>query len=160
MNTYIIADTHFGHANIIKYCNRPFTDFIEMDYILKRNWNSTVGINDTVWHLGDFAMLPKQNIQQLIPQLNGRKKIVLGNHDRYEKQFYLDSGFEEVYEHNEVFFEKYSMSHHPLPNPTILNIHGHVHNTSFDFKSELHVCVCVELHDYKPILLNSIIPQI
>ena len=56
MNTFIIADTHFNHKNIIDYCNRPFTDADNMNTALIQNWNSVVKSDDIVYHLGDFAV--------------------------------------------------------------------------------------------------------
>ena len=55
MNTWITADCHFGHANIIKYCKRPFKDLEEMNAILIKNWNERVSPGDIVIVLGDFA---------------------------------------------------------------------------------------------------------
>ena len=54
MNRYFTADTHFGHGNIIKYCNRPFKNHLEMDDELIRRWNNVVSNEDEVYHLGDF----------------------------------------------------------------------------------------------------------
>ena len=54
--TFFTADTHFGHANIIKYTNRPFDSPNHMDDILIANWNAVVGPDDEVYHLGDFAL--------------------------------------------------------------------------------------------------------
>jgi len=56
MNRWIIADTHFGHKNVIKYCNRPYSSVEEMDKILITNWNKEVAPDDIVYHLGDFAL--------------------------------------------------------------------------------------------------------
>ena len=52
---YFIADTHFNHANIIKYCNRPFKNTDEMNKYIIRKWNSVVKERDTVYHLGDVV---------------------------------------------------------------------------------------------------------
>jgi len=51
---YFTADHHFGHANIIRHCSRPFSSVAEMDASLLENWNSCVGQNDTVYILGDL----------------------------------------------------------------------------------------------------------
>lgn len=79
--TWFTADTHFGHANIIHFCHRPFKNVDEMDRILIENWNKTVGPDDDIWHLGDFAMSRLAHGHYL-EKLNGRKHFIWGNHDR------------------------------------------------------------------------------
>jgi calcineurin-like phosphoesterase family protein len=76
------ADTHFGHANIIRYCRRPFGSAREMDDALVANWNAIVGPRDTVSHLGDFAHgADGKHIRSVFHRLNGIKRLVVGNHD-------------------------------------------------------------------------------
>ena len=52
---YFISDLHFGHLNIIRLDNRPFTTLEEMDNKLIENWNNTVTRDDTIYILGDFS---------------------------------------------------------------------------------------------------------
>lgn len=77
---YFTSDWHFSHANVIRYCNRPFTDVHEMNKALTSLWNDTVKPDDTVYFLGDFAM-NKNLVTVIAPKLNGRKILVPGNHD-------------------------------------------------------------------------------
>lgn len=79
MNFYI-ADTHFGHKNIIRICNRPFSSVEEMDMVLVNNWNSRVMPDDDVYVLGDFAYRSDKAIN-ILRSLNGRKHLIVGNHD-------------------------------------------------------------------------------
>lgn len=52
---YFIADTHFYHENIIKYCNRPFKNSKQMNEYIVNKWNSVVTKDDIVYHLGDVG---------------------------------------------------------------------------------------------------------
>lgn len=89
MKTFYISDTHFGHFNIIKHCNRPFSTAEEMDRVMIENWNSTVARNDTVFILGDFVF-SKIPPAEYLNKLNGRKIVIVGNHDPHEyPQFHL-----------------------------------------------------------------------
>lgn len=53
MSVFMISDLHFSHANIIKYCKRPFSSVDEMNSTMITNWNNTVKEDDTVFVLGD-----------------------------------------------------------------------------------------------------------
>lgn len=55
-HTFFTSDTHFGHANIINLCKRPFRDVNHMNDMLVENWNSVITDDDIVFHLGDFAL--------------------------------------------------------------------------------------------------------
>ena len=84
MTTWFTSDTHFGHANIIRHCARPFRDVAEMDAALIANWNAVVRPADEVWHLGDFAYRSARPAESYLRQLNGRVHLVWGNHDDEE----------------------------------------------------------------------------
>lgn len=76
---FYIADTHFGHANVIKYSNRPFNSAEHMEEEMICRWNEAVGKNDDVYHLGDFAF--KADVESIVKRLNGRIHLIWGNHD-------------------------------------------------------------------------------
>ena len=53
---YFIADLHFGHNNIIKLCNRPFSSVDEMDEAFISAWNAKVKKKaDTIYIVGDLV---------------------------------------------------------------------------------------------------------
>ncbi|QYF97093.1 hypothetical protein [Microbacterium sp. PAMC21962] len=79
---FVTADTHFSHARISELADRPFATVNEMNEELVRRWNDTVGADDVVLHLGDVALGPIEESIGLTAQLNGRRFLVPGNHDR------------------------------------------------------------------------------
>ena len=70
MAIWFTSDHHFGHANIIKYTERPFNSVGHMNASMIGSWNGVVAPDDTVYYLGDFAMQPHL-VAEILPQLNG-----------------------------------------------------------------------------------------
>lgn len=153
---YILSDTHFGHENIIKYCNRPFTSVQEMDEAMIKNWNSVVDREDTVLHLGDFGLGKREYIRDIIGKLNGKKILIKGNHDHWSDEFYRDAGFWYVSKFPIVYRNFYILSHAPIEMPHICcygNLYGHVHDNPQFVDTENSKCYCVERINYTPQLL-------
>lgn len=76
MTIWFTSDQHFNHGNIIKYTNRPFDDVEQMDAEQIHRWNEKVKLNDTVYHLGDFALARREQAYRYFGQLNGRIKVL------------------------------------------------------------------------------------
>ncbi|MBI2069582.1 MAG: metallophosphoesterase [Elusimicrobia bacterium] len=121
---FFTADTHFNHANVIKYCSRPFGSVEEMNAELIRRWNTVVGSEDAVYHLGDFALGKNSEWPGILHRLSGAKKIlILGNHDRSARQM-LEGGFTEV--HEKLEWNGWMLQHHPIATNRKL-LCGHIH---------------------------------
>ena len=75
-DTWFTADFHFGHFNIIRYCNRPFADTEEMNEIILQRLNSCVKPTDTLYFLGDFCLCRPENVQAYRNRLADRKSVV------------------------------------------------------------------------------------
>jgi calcineurin-like phosphoesterase family protein len=93
MSRFFTSDHHFGHANILKYEDAlrrnayggRFQTTDEMDTYLIDRWNATVGQNDEVFHLGDMSY-KYAAIEGILPFLNGKITLIVGNHDPMFKQ--------------------------------------------------------------------------
>ena len=82
MAVWFTADTHFGHAGALSLYRRPFASVAEMNAALVARWNETVGPDDDVWHLGDFALRTgAEAAAALLRRLHGRKHLITGNND-------------------------------------------------------------------------------
>ena len=81
MAIFFTADTHFGHENIIRFCNRPFINAAEMNAELIRRWRETVPDDGIIFHLGDFAHGSSRLWNDILNALPGHKYLILGNHD-------------------------------------------------------------------------------
>lgn len=128
--TWFTSDTHFGHKNILEYEKeaRPFQNIEEMHEVMIERWNSVVKPKDIIYHLGDFVF-GRHNIK-IASRLNGKKRLVMGNHDTYPASEYLEH-FDKLY--GVIFYERCILSHVPvhvngLGSRWILNVHGHLHS--------------------------------
>lgn len=95
-HTFFTSDTHFYHANIIKFCNRPFKDVEQMNDVMIANWNSVIGKDDTVFHLGDFCLGGAAEWTKILDRLNGKIYLIMGNHDLKNIRQGFISRFEHV----------------------------------------------------------------
>lgn len=134
MAIYYISDTHFGHANVIHFDNRPFKDIFEMDRIMIENWNSIVQEDDTVYFLGDFSWYREEETLKILANLNGTKVLIKGNHDKVSPR--IAKYFRGVYDYLEVNDDgrRVILSHYPIMawNAQFrgsIHLYGHVHNT-------------------------------
>ena len=83
---FFTSDLHLGHANVIRYDNRPFSSVEEMNEELIKRWNAKVGKGDVVYVLGDFIWHTDKKPEDILWALNGMKILIRGNHDRFADQ--------------------------------------------------------------------------
>lgn len=134
MTTFLTADHHFGHKNVIRFCNRPFANAAEMDQALIDNWNAVVRPRDVVYHLGDFAYrCDHDRMAKIFRSLNGEKHLFLGNHDT---EVTAKLGWKSVDKQNvvsvdgvRIFLNHYSMQSWPGQHRGVLHCFGHSHGT-------------------------------
>ena len=177
-NTFFISDTHFGHANIINFKRRDgsplraFDCVEDMDETMVSNWNNVVSDKDSVWHLGDVVINRKS--LSIIQRLNGRKRLVLGNHDIFKNKDYLNAGFEDFHAFKK--FDDFVCTHIPVHSGSLgrwgKNVHGHTHADRVrlprgadartgevlysDSSDPNYYCVSVEQINYTPISIEDL----
>ncbi len=163
MAIFLVANTHFNHNNIIEYCKRPFHNTFEMNNSIIEKWNEVVSEDDIVYHLGDVGFGSLEEITALCNRLNGKKYLIMGNHDyRYGKLFFEKAGFEDV-EKKEMKIGNIILTHHARPvEKGYINIYGHIHDipVAAEFDDDKHYCVSLERTEYYPVKLDSIIKDI
>jgi len=167
--TFIISDTHFGHQNIIGFCNRP----INHERIIMTNWMNVVQPEDTILHLGDVAFGNRRAIHLWamdISDLPGKKILIKGNHDHssslkiYKGIFEIVDPFIQDFSDVKFYFSHYP--DHPTKDEWDINVHGHIHNNPLqgDFSpivdmNKIYENVSVEVINYTPIKLSSILSK-
>jgi calcineurin-like phosphoesterase family protein len=170
---YFISDTHFGHSNIIKFCNRPYSNVDEQDNDIIEKWNNTISDDDFIFHLGDFFFRANNGrIRSILDKLNGKKYLILGNHDKsIIKNKWTHEYFENIYQrciiditNNKLISNTIVLDHYPIcswykKNRGSLHLHGHVHNNQ-TFNKPNMFNVSVEMIGYKPISYNEIIDNL
>lgn len=154
---WFTSDTHFSHANIIKYCNRPFTNVGDMDAALVDNWNARVAPKDLVYHLGDFCWGTAAKWEQVRAQLNGDICLIRGNHDRQPPQRLF--GWVKDYYEATVYEQKIILFHYPMRSwhhnmRGVWHLFGHCHGGVEPFGRSLDIGV--DCWKFKPIHFSEL----
>ena len=170
MSVFFTSDNHFGHANIIKYCNRPYLSTEDMDEDLIDRWNKRVGQNDTVFITGDMIFRLNGNPEELLEKLKGKKHLIIGNHDSYwMKHVNLNKYFQSVNSYLETTDGQHRLifSHYPMLSwnhqRKSYMIHGHIHNdTSMDYWPMIKardnlLNAGVDVNNFEPVSLEELI---
>ena len=127
---FFTSDQHFFHEAVLQFTNRPFRTIKEMNKIICRRYNETVSNDDTCYFEGDLTLSKHpEPLREIIGKLNGRKILILGNHDEMKIHHYLRMGFESI--HTSLDIGKYILTHDPVVSITKPDRHwicGHVHN--------------------------------
>lgn len=168
-NTFLISDTHFGHAAAVTHFKledgsplRDFSSVEECDEHMVECWNRVVGPNDKVYHLGDVVMPKNHRSLDILGRLNGTKVLVKGNHDELKPAKYLEY-FKDV--RGSHLLDNLVLTHIPVHRASLNrwrgNIHGHLHNyfvTEFDgvTPDPKYFCVSVERINYTPIPFETV----
>ncbi|RAK51364.1 metallophosphoesterase family protein [Phenylobacterium deserti] len=158
MATFFTSDTHFGDHRTLNLYPRPFETVAQMDAELIARWNTAVGPQDEVWHLGDFARTTKIAVA-VLPQLNGRKHLVVGNNDPDPDAV---GGWESVAPYAEIERDGRSLvlCHYPFrswnrQHKGALNLHGHSHGRMKPLPRQFDVGV--DVRDYRPVTLAELL---
>lgn len=190
---FFTSDSHFSHQKMVEeFVNedgsparidprtgKRFESIEDHDEFLIEQWNKTVPIDSKVYHCGDFAFDAK-TFTEIIPRLNGRITLIVGNHDPIQKVSCLRN-IDESKMLRDVMLWKifnssntphlnrsqfFTLSHIPLAkiqfkSKSQYNVHGHIHNfMQLDESGEpdpSYINICVEQTSYAPISLEDLI---
>lgn len=174
MTTFFTSDLHLGHKNILSIRSQ-FNDVDEHDNFLIEQWNKKVEKNDEVYILGDLSFRSENPISYYLSRMNGKKHLIVGNHDGYWiRQNDLSEWFESVdylkimkYEKKQITLCHYPMLEWPgsryTNSSTSFLIHGHIHgetaSTVFEYikKYQPHALNAgVDINHFEPVTFEEL----
>lgn len=165
-----ISDYHFGHEVVaVRY--RGFKNADEMNEFIIKQHNSVVKKKDLTYILGDITM-ENSKFYPLLNQMNGRKIVILGNHDIHKHVPELLKYVETVagmIKYKGIFLTHCPIHPQELEYRVSRNIHGHLHeynvtknivtgtrNTTGKIKDSRYINVSCEQVDYIPRTLKEL----
>lgn len=155
MKYFFLSDEHYGHSNIIKYCDRPFSSVEDMDNQIIKNCNSVVGPDDFFIHGGDFTL--SRNSDKYIRRLNGHHIFLRGSHD-YWMDNKKDICFSQIWENNingiYVVVCHYNMRTWPRSFHGSIQLFGHSHGKLTPRENQFDISV--EANNYFPVDMETI----
>lgn len=161
-NLFFTSDQHFGHANIIKYCNRPFKGVDDMDKAIIQRWNEVIPKDGIVFTMGDLSFKGGSGIDTYIHNLNGEIYTIVGNHDKYKdlvncKRFKQVTDMFDIIVNDDEFDDgnqKLTLTHYPMTtwnqsHRGSWNLFGH-HHGSLNLPNPVQFDVGVDTHNFYP----------
>ena len=140
-NTFFTSDLHFFHKAIIRFCDRPYATVDEMNEGIIHNWNSKVSEDSTVFVLGDVLFGGSDKARKVLPQLKGKKHLVVGNHDSVRA---IGKYFNSVSPYREIFLDEsmVCLMHYPIEfwnkcHYGAMHFHGHLHGGDGNWRLSL-----------------------
>lgn len=166
---FFTSDHHFGHSNIIKFCDRPFGDVEEMDKVLIEKWNSKIGLEDEVYHIGDFAKTKDvEKIAAILDKLNGTKYLIVGNHEgaalgnrkkfKWIKEYHELKVKDEACENGvqRIILFHYAMRVWRGDFRGTWHLYGHSHGNLPDKADSLSFDIGVDCHNFEPLSYEEV----
>jgi calcineurin-like phosphoesterase family protein len=169
---YLTSDQHYGHKNIIGYCDRPFKSVEEMDEALIERHNQNVGKDSTVLVVGDFSFHDFHTTKQIVQRLNGNLTLIKGNHDGHSESWYLKAGFVSVVNHMSLAVSLdpkkcIEIQHYPRYNTMFgaeTLFHGHAHNyckaKHYVTNNQVLLNVGVDCWNFAPVHLDILVETV
>lgn len=166
MGIKITSDHHFEHDNIIKYCKRPFANIDEMRETCIQKWNNIVKPTDIVYYLGDFGKAKPDYLARILNRLNGRKRLIHGNHDKdvlkhpaielFETvQVYLELKAPVAGKHRDIVLFHYPIRSWKGKWKGAYHLHGHSHSKINKLEERIYD-VGVDANGFAPVSLEHI----
>ncbi|EJM99988.1 hypothetical protein [Phyllobacterium sp. YR531] len=151
MANWYSADPHFGHENIIRFCQRPFRSVHEMDAAILANYAKHIGPRDDFWIIGDLSHGRQTDkagyLKSLFEQVPGRKHLVVGNHDNRQIKALGWASVQELIEIKDGE-QSLTLCHYPMitwnhARRGALQLFGHVHQHWQGSRNSINVGVDV-----------------
>ena len=139
---FLISDLHLGHRTVLGFADNYRAKALGVDTIEQHDekicdlWNQTVKKRDLVIVLGDLGWT-----FNLLKDLPGRKKVLLGNHDKFNASKYLEV-FEDII--GPVKYKRHWLSHFPIHADELFGkkvLHGHTHSQGINDSRYINLCI-------------------
>jgi calcineurin-like phosphoesterase family protein len=165
---FFTSDHHFGHKNIIKFSERPFSDVDEMNEMLIQKWNEKVKPEDEVYHLGDVGLMSSGKLRKILDRLNGKIYLINGNHEksaqvcaeRFEwiKDYYELVVKDDEFERGEqlIVLFLYALREWNASHWGSYHLYGHSHGTLSDDKKSRSFDIGVDCHNFYPLSYEEV----
>ena len=177
-NIWFTSDTHFCHDKDFIYTPRGVSTMEDMNELIVENWNKLVGIEDTVYHLGDIALKDTTAAVKQINRLKGNIVWFLGNHDSPNRVREILADCPNVKLHRDRYATtiklndlEFYLSHYPTLTANfdqkhfsrhVISLHGHTHQHDnwMDKTNPFLYHVGLDSHDMKPVHIDEVITDV